>query len=206
MRIGFDLDGTLITCREKQVYLMDILAKVYDINLDKDFFWELKRGGANNIDSLRKMKICENIVLNLNDKWIMDIENLEWLFFDKKIDGVSLFLENLIKKGHSLHLISARNNKFNSLMQLEILNLTKFFKTIDFVSQRKNENKSFFLKKRGVHLYIGDTEYDSLSCKESNIQSILVCSGMRNKSYLANLGVLVVDNVLDLDGILYEGN
>ena len=189
MRIGFDLDGTLITCESKHCILMSAITTAFDLHFIESEYWKNKRHGLNNKLALIKQGISPDSAELINKIWIQSIENIEWAVYDKLLDRAIESLFCLRKKGHSLHLVSARNNINNAILQLKMLGINELFNTIDFVSVRSSNTKSFYFQKRKIECYFGDTEADF---KESNIACIdfyPVLTGMRNKDFFINLGL-----------------
>ena len=194
MRIGLDLDGTLISCKEKHCALMKSLARAFGINFDIDKYWEAKQNGKNNIAALEMQNIDKETAELLNTQWVAQIENIEWLYFDRVFDGVGQALDSLLEKKHTLHLVSARNNPQLGMLQLKQLNIHNYFNTIDFIQISKGQNKKDTFKKLELDMYIGDTEYDYMSSVEANTECFLVESGMRNKQHLLKFSTNVYSN------------
>lgn len=180
MRIGLDLDGTLISCKEKHIHLMTTLAKAYNVKFDSEQYWNSKRNGCNNYSALMALGVEEKEAVCLNEQWFANVENLEWSCFDKILPDVDFCLNRLRSFGYSLHLISARRNKEYAWQQLRNLNLIHYFNSIDFVNHNKGEEKTTFFKKRKIMFYIGDTEYDKISADSVNVTCFLVTTGMRS--------------------------
>lgn len=201
MRIGVDLDGTLISCKEKHVCLMASLLKAYNIKINMDVFWALKRKGFSNIKALNFFNLDNEVLKKINNQWVDMVENLEWLNMDKPLDGVFEFLSDIRDSKSSLHLISARNNVSNALIQIKSLNLYKYFDTVSFINIKNNEKKSDIFFSIGIDVYIGDTEYDYVMCVESNVKSILVSTGMRDFDFCKRFNENTLDRLPIFDDI-----
>lgn len=197
MKIGLDLDGTLITCKEKHVSLMAIIAKAFSIELDIEIYWALKKEGHSNFSALEVMGLNKFLVDKLNKQWCISIENLEWGNFDSLFPDTIIALDSMKSLGYSLHLISARNAKNIAFQQLRHLNLLHFFDSIDFVSNVRNEKKSFFMQKQNIDIYIGDTEADFESAKSSGVECFLVTSGMRSDKYLSDYSCYIYKTIVE---------
>jgi phosphoglycolate phosphatase-like HAD superfamily hydrolase len=187
MRIGLDLDGTIITCKSKQCVLIATIAKAFDLPFCESEYWQDKRSGLNNKLALINQGISDELSSKINKIWIDNIEQVQWAGLDKLLEGSVEALSDLKADGHTLHLISARNNIQNARLQLEWLGLSKLFETIDFVSIQSKKNKSFYFKKREIDCYFGDTEADAKESKVADIDFYSVLSGMRNIEFFNNL-------------------
>lgn len=204
MNIGIDLDGTLISCKNKHVALLGAISKSYGIKVDLEYFWLLKRNGLNTYQSLITQGVESSLVEKINRDWCFFIENIEWLFFDSLLPGVNEFLINAKNNGIKLHLVSARNSPINAYFQLRQLNIEQFFETITFVSSIRKESKQDVFIERKIEIYVGDTEYDFNESLNANIQCYLVSSGMRSKEYLNKYSFNVFDNVMNIFEIMIK--
>lgn len=202
MRIGLDLDGTLISCKEKHTTLMAALAKAHSIEFDIERYWSLKQSGKSNYLALNHLGITQETVILLDKEWRQKIENLEWSFFDRLLPDTISFLKKLKDSENSLHLISARNNSRNARQQLHHLNLTHYFDSIDFVNSQRGEKKLTFFKAREIIAYIGDTEYDKQSADLANIRSYLVSSGMRDRNFLSQYACSIFDSLTEVSKMI----
>ncbi len=187
MRIGLDLDGTLITCQPKHCSLMRAVAKADGVSVCVEEYWLRKRLGDNNVQSLAHQGIERNIASRLDRHWRSAIESHEWLGFDSVLPRVGVTLDGYRAAGHTLHLISARNNKPLAMLQLRTLGLDHLFSTIDFRSGSAGESKLESMADRRLDLYIGDTELDLEFTRRANVEAILVTTGMRAAEYCMRL-------------------
>lgn len=199
MRIGLDLDGTLISCMEKHTSLMKAILKAHGKKVNIDEYWFYKRDGLNNIQSLKKCGIENRLSELLNKQWVEQIELVQWMDLDTVFQGVCDFLDKQLHNKNTLHLISARNNKRNSFLQLQKLNLVKYFETIDFVSGNLGENKRHKFIQRNIDIYIGDAEQDFKQSQFANIKCLLLISGMRSKEFLRSQDAPVFTNLSEVD-------
>jgi len=186
------LDGTLLDVRLK--YL-----KIYEAGLgisiaNAGFFWDLKRSGACDEEICDFMEIKSD--LNGFKKFKRDnIELEQYLKFDKLIDGVAAHLGKLASQV-PLCILTIRKNRTNLIDQLERLGIGHYFKKIISPSSELFElpgceQKSALLADLfpGIQGYmIGDSEADIGCAREMNLGAISVLSGIRNFSYLKQLG------------------
>lgn len=184
MRIGLDLDGTLISCMEKHTFLMKTLLAAHGKKINIDEYWSYKREGLNNIQALKECGIETKLSELLNIQWIEQVELVQWMELDTVLSGVYCFLDEQLSNQNFLHLISARNNEKNSTLQLKKLDLMKYFETVSFVNKDLGERKSDKFIKYEIDLYIGDTEYDFFQAEKAGIPCYLVGTGMRSKWFL----------------------
>lgn len=189
MRLGFDLDGTLITCQSKHCTLMLAITKAFDVDFNYSKYWKDKRSGLNNRESLVNQGISANNADMINKIWIENIENIEWNNYDKLLPRAVESLLYLKQKNHSLHLVSARNNIKNARLQLKILGIYNLFDTIDFVDNKSSYNKSFYFNLREINCYFGDTEADFIESKSAQITFYPVLTGMRSRTFFISLGL-----------------
>lgn len=197
MKIAFDLDGTLITAKERQTLLLAAAAKAYGIDIDVDRLWELKREGASNLIALNKIGVKELLAAKIDAVWRYEIESFYWLGLDQVYSDVINFLQNLTCSGASLYLITARRSEFLLTQQLRRLQLLKFFSTITCVSPfNAVAEKARVLNKLNPDFFVGDSEADFNAAAWANVKFLGVCTGQRSKGYLENLGAGNVVNSL----------
>lgn len=194
-----DLDGTLISCMQKQTALMKALLSAHQVSIDVNKYWSFKRDGMNNIQALKSCQIDEAFARCLNQQWVEQVEAVQWMELDSVIDGAVEFLKNEIQHGNTLHLVSARNNKANSILQINKLGLARYFDTVDFVSSNLGEDKKNIFLSRKIDIYIGDTEQDLKQSQSANIKCLLVASGMRSKEFLRSLGAPVFTSLSEIE-------
>lgn len=199
MRIGLDLDGTIITCKSKQCVLMSAIVNAFGLSFSENEFWRDKRKGLNNKLALTNQGFSPNLSDKINSIWITNVEKIEWAGFDKLLEGSMNALSALRAEGHTLHLISARNNIRNAELQLKLLAIEDLFETVDFVRADPKINKAHYFKKRKIDCYIGDTEADFRESKLAGIDFYSVLTGMRSEDFFAHLNL---QNQISLD--LYQ--
>lgn len=205
MKIAIDLDGTIVTCRERQMSLLMALAKAHSVEIDADRVWYLKRNGLNNQKSLLACNISSLKVNLICKKWESLIETFPWLYFDKLIDGVVDALLDCRSDGNTLHLLSARSNPSYGFLQLKTLGIQILFDSIHFVSPNIPHAKVLVLKKLSPKYYIGDTERDYDDALMSNTIPILVSTGMRNVDYLySKSGMLAYSNLFSFFASIHK--
>lgn len=203
MNIGVDLDGTIITCKEKQCALMKSLCKAYGISLDQEQWWYLKRQGLSGMAALTTFGIPQELSRKIATTWENQIESWPWLDFDQLFPDSSLAIHEWAQLGHQLHLISSRNNIKAALQQLARLFPTSPFTTTTFVPRHSPNTKADYIQLHRVDLYIGDTEQDDQAAHLADVQSYLVSTGMRSPEFLStNTGGRVIHCLSNLSPFL----
>lgn len=184
--VAFDLDGTILDSRERHRIVLDKILEKNNVKINTQDLIHFKRMGKNNIEYLTSKGIEYKMALCIQQEWIKNIEEPEFLKFDKLyIDTNSILQEYLID--YDLVLITARSNKEACRAQLQNLGINNFFKKIYIVEPCKKtpELKAEILKKEKAILMIGDTEVDKLASELANVQFKPVFHGFRNKEYIA---------------------
>ena len=190
MKIGLDLDGTILDIQFRQSYLLKTIAGFFGIKLDPEEIWTLKRTGLSNQKILELNNVNDFKVKTICNMWSRDIETLPWLSIDRLLPGVVDALESAKESGNSLYLITARSNEHNLHCQIRNLRIEKYFSRIHVVSQHdKIQKKASFLKSENIFVFIGDTEADYASAIQSKVKFVAVISGQRSHQSLRNFGV-----------------
>lgn len=192
MRIGLDLDGTLVSCVERHTALMRAAARQVGQSVDTAALWLLKRSGKDNRDALRQMGLSAESIAAMAAIWSAAIESLQWLAFDRVLAAPDT-LRAAKARGHTLHVITARSIPPHARQQLARLGLLPLFDSLDIVAPTQSAiQKAAAMAHRGCELYVGDAESDRLACQKADIAFRAVSSGMRSSEYLLGLGLLEV--------------
>lgn len=193
MRIFFDLDGTLIDIK-KRFYLVysDILKKNNKKCLNFKDYIKLRKNHISTKDII--LKTCDfefyKYFIKERNKFI---ESEKYLEYDSVFSGVISIMNKLFPK-HDLILITLRDNKKNTIKQLEAMQLHKYFEMI-LIGEHfgtwetkykliKNYDKSIL---KSDSLIVGDTEVDILAGKNLGIKTCGVLCGMRTYKLLKQL-------------------
>ncbi|WP_202758967.1 HAD family hydrolase [Delftia acidovorans] len=187
MKIGLDLDGTILDCKLRQTQVLAALCRACAVSLDTEQYWLLKREGCSNRDALARMGVDELRVDAIVALWEHAIEDMCWLGFDFPLLHAVDTLHRWRESGHSLHLLSARRNHANARQQLRVLGLD-CFTSVDFVDPFQAHAKRSALSRLCPDVYIGDTERDAQCARAAAVQPILVSSGLRSEKYLRTTG------------------
>lgn len=184
--IGIDLDGTLISCREKQLFSLHKSLQLLRIKYDAyDEFWKLKTNGLTTAHALMSTGIDRSVAQNAAEIWIENVETWECLEKDRIVPGAFDVLASLSHRADLL-LLSARQNAAMFERQIVTLGLKPYFKFVMTVltgSDAANA-KAFYLMEHGARCYIGDTESDAAAAAKANIAIYLVATGQRSLEFL----------------------
>ena len=195
--IVFDLDGTLITCQERQMTLLQSILKTYSYRFSLDDIWDLKQKGLSIRECLEKIGFSKNHVQAISNRWIGEIETPYWLSLDTCYAETQSVLKRLSESQTKLTLLTARKNSYWLNQQLRHLGLIYFFeRVISVLPATAVDCKTRELALLRPDLYIGDTEIDYLSAINSGIQIKLVSHGQRSKIFLnGSTRIVCYDNL-----------
>lgn len=168
--VAFDLDGTLLDSRKRHKIVLDDILKKYNIELDTSDLIEFKRNGKNNVNFLISKGLNEAKAKEIQQKWIENIENEEYLKLDILYSDTFEVLEQY-SKDNDLILVTARNNKDGLQKQVRDLGIEKYFSTIKVVVPGKNvaHEKAQVLRDYSAILFIGDTLSDAQAARLTGI-------------------------------------
>ena len=182
-KYAFDLDGTLITCKEKQLFVWSLALPRSLVNrstLEK--FWRRKMDGENTRNILLTLNLSKDEVKLAEEFFYQNIENQEYQFLDKP---KALLRKLVTEKLEKILIISAR--QFHDLANIQLNNLIPTELKYELVTVRHKgvvENKAKILKSYNVDEYFGDSEIDRKACELANIHFQFVSDGQRNKRFV----------------------
>lgn len=177
LNIFFDLDGTLLDCRERLFRLFQFLVPAS--NLSFETYWELKENHVKNGNILSSyFGYSEEDIVAFEKTWLMNVEQSEWLTLDKPFDGVTNYLFGL-KDVHSMYLVTARQNEDSARRQIASLGWAGMFKGILVTGQKMDKSKLIrsTLTPHEKDWMVGDTISDILAGKQLGIRTAVVLSG-----------------------------
>lgn len=192
MKIFCDLDGTLIdvSARHYKVY-MDTITELGGAPIPKDVYWDLKRRKTKWPVLLEMSGVSPDNEKDFLDRFIVKIEDPEYLRIDTVLPGVVKALDAFHTLG-DCYLVTLRRNRQNVLWELNYLGLTSHFTEIltgHSETDGYDVKIELMRKKLGSSegVMIGDTEADVISGKELGMQTFAVTSGIRDKEFLLEL-------------------
>ena len=186
--IAFDLDGTLITCKSRQVAALRIVADFSSDELER--YWFLKRGGQNNLEALTSLGVSLPEAKIISHKWQEIIENPLLLNFDTLFEDSLSILNSLINANYTLHLITARQHKNYLIIQLKNIGIHGLFKSIFTVNPHHPiGEKSHVLRHLNPVFFVGDSETDFFAARMAYKPFKIVSTGQRSEDFLKKIGV-----------------
>lgn len=189
MNILVDLDGTLITCREKQLTVLQAALSIHDISIDLSLTWELKRAGSSTKQAMILQGLPEELVVRITNDWIRMIEDYIWLNLDRILPHVKPTLNEMYKTANLILLTSRRRPEFVKL-QIRRLGLSIYFEEIIVVNVKNPEaEKAHWLRSYNASAYFGDTEIDAKAAELAKIPFFAVTTGQRNASFMIQSGI-----------------
>lgn len=209
--IIFDLDGTLLNTLEDLADSVNYALKFYGFPTRQSF--EIKNFLGNGIGRLMELSIPDG--LN-NPKYEECLSNFQKHYSanmgnkTKPYKGIIDLLEQLIKKDYKLAIVS---NKFDkAVKELNKIYFEKYIKVAIGESKhvsRKPAPDSVFraLEELSVYkdkaVYVGDSEVDVKTAKNSGLKSIGVTWGFRGRKILEQEGAdYIIDNPEELLNII----
>jgi phosphoglycolate phosphatase-like HAD superfamily hydrolase len=191
MKVAFDLDGTLITARERQSLLLKTIATRYGIHVSPDEMWAAKREGSSNLSVLGKLGIRKELLEKIDLAWRDQIESPYWLDMDQPFLDSRNCLCKLLEMSYELCLVTARRNEFLLRYQITNLGIAKFFSRIIRVNPfNAVKEKAQILKEIGPTCFIGDSETDFEASDLAEIKFYAVTTGQRSRLFLKSKGIL----------------
>jgi phosphoglycolate phosphatase-like HAD superfamily hydrolase len=185
----FDLDGTLISCRSRQLAVLRAVTP-REIKLDFDEVWHLRRSGCSTAKAIRTLGVSATLSTAIAQRWLDVIEDPFWLSLDTIQDGVVSVLEKWSKMQAHIVLLTARRFPCWLVLQLRHLALRHFFQEIYVVNPfNATEEKSKVLWRLAASAFVGDTESDATAAMQSNTPFFAVDAGQRCHAFLLNSGV-----------------
>jgi phosphoglycolate phosphatase-like HAD superfamily hydrolase len=201
LNVAFDFDGTLISCENKQKYvLFSILKSMIDVgNISWEslnYWWQLKRNGYTSELALVEMKFSNAKMIA--EKWVGAIENYPWSYLDKPFNDSVSALEYL-KMNYEVNLIiiTARVNKYQVYQSLNSFGFSKFVSEVIVVNPYNAvAEKEKWLKILKPCIYVGDTETDYSASANSNTKFVALNRGQRSEGFLKRIGPIQVEENL----------
>lgn len=197
MRVTFDLDGTLITCRPKQcACLMYALAR-FGLSADLPLIWAAKREGMTTREALlcSGLKECEADLISAI--WVNSIEEPFWLSFDRPLPGVATELTQAMFLDSKPDLLTSRSRPEWVQPQLRALGLSQNIGRVFVVPPRSAvQAKASVLLETKPDVFIGDSESDCEAAQAAGIRFVAVATGQRSRDYLLRRGVAKVSGSL----------
>jgi len=184
--LAFDLDGTLISTKSRQVAVLESLLPSEGVEgLDLDRVWELKREGLTTRSALEALGVDPTVSQRLGRRWVASIESPRWLLLDRLIPGVTETLDALAAAGHRPVILTARRHRRQVRGQVAAFGLTKWCAEVRVVSPiSAAEEKAIHLRALGCRNFVGDTESDGNAAGLAGVGFAAVSTGQRSRRFL----------------------
>jgi phosphoglycolate phosphatase-like HAD superfamily hydrolase len=189
--LAFDLDGTIITCENRQMAVLRAALSSYQVRfVDLTAAWEAKRKGASTIEALVDLGLNRSMAEKVGRAWKSMIEDLTWLTLDTCYVDSRSTLDYVRDKGFQTILLTARCQPHWVKLQLTQLDLFTRFDAIEVVCPfRSHERKAQILGRIKPEAFFGDTESDFRSAQLADVPFYAVARGQRSVSFLESSGI-----------------
>jgi|SRR6185312_9004934 len=186
--IWFDFDGTIIHVEERFYRVHQRICEQLALPpLDKEQYWNARINGVSTKDILKLIN-AEHLFEEYISIRNALLESLEFLKYDRLRSNAKIILDDL-HKNYQINLLTARSNEANLLLELEQLDIKKYFTDIFIVSPfSKWVDKSAILSKYTNEsiCMIGDTPNDIIAANKVAIKTIGILNGMSTKSIISS--------------------
>lgn len=205
MIIVFDLDGTLINSELRHQILLARILKEYKISYEDKLegYLEYKKSGNGNLKFLQEvLNIDKTLAYEIQKKWMENIENREYLTYDKVYPEVIPILNKLYEKDE-IYYLTARSNRENLLKELEYLQIEKYAQEIFVVNPKKaiEEKRKIItaISRNGKTFLIGDTEVEYEAGKQLlSVYTKILNRGFRNKEFFESKKIKTYNNLCEI--------
>lgn len=182
--IVFDLDGTLLSCRPRQMAALRAVSGIAGAVLDT--IWQAKREGATTLGALRQVGLSDATADNISRRWGRVIETPYFLAYDRLLTGAVEALELCKSQGLDTVVLTARHSLRGFLLQANALKLYSMAQKIIVVEPRKGvESKAAELRRLSPLALIGDSEVDGWAAAAASVPFFAVSSGQRSSGFLS---------------------
>jgi phosphoglycolate phosphatase-like HAD superfamily hydrolase len=196
--IFFDLDGTLITCENKQKYALFSILKSYGYHKLEyiNDWWELKRNGYSTEKALIEIGVSSAHIISL--EWARIIEDFPYCYLDKAFEDSLSTLQFLKKRNRfKITILSARKMKIQPFQAIQRFGFINYIDDIIIVDPSNAvSEKAHFLKKYSPNMFIGDTESDYTASIKANIRFYALNRGQRSHTFLKEYRIPQIENNL----------
>jgi len=178
--IFFDLDGTLFDSRERLYKLFSCL--IPENTLSFDAYWEIKREQKQHDYILKEYyHYSREAIIDFDQKWLSEIEQPQWLQYDKPFVWVADFL-NYLHPNYQLYILTSRQSEKAVKEQLYQYEWSKLFSEILVTKQyrEKSDLIDSFSMNKAKSWMIGDTGKDIQTGQKIGIKTAGVLTGFRN--------------------------
>ncbi len=195
--IAFDLDGTVVDCKRRQVAVAEAVAVAFHMSFSPTAFWSAKRAGATTEQAFIALGVPAAKARAAAWSWRQQIEFPEWLLLDTVLPGVPTVPRDLVERGWSPVLLTARSDPEAARDQVDRLGLGRLFAEVVVVSPPlARREKATALREMRARALVGDSESDASAAAAAGSPFAAVGTGQRSPAFLRTHGVPVVHRSL----------
>lgn len=194
----FDFDGTLITCKPRQLCVLRALLKAYSVRIDVEEVWLHKRNGFTTYQALCKAGLQEIKAGQISNLWQKVVEEPCWLSLDSLFPDTTHCVNIAKSLGINVYLLTARSRPEWFFCQIRHLQLETLFVDIRCVPHFDPERrKAEALLEWSATLFVGDSELDAKAARIARVPFLGVSRGQRSHEYLQQFTPLAVTETLE---------
>lgn len=207
----FDMDGTLLNTIDDLKDSVNFALEQF--GMPQRSLADIKKFVGNGVFRLMELAVPQGTQNpSFDDAFAVFKEHYSLHCNDKTrpYDGILNLLEDLSKKGYKLAIVS--NKYYDAVVELNQLYFSKYISVAigekEGISKKPapdtvNVALSMLGSKAENSVYIGDSEVDIQTAKNSNLDFICVSWGFRESEFLKSNGAkIIVDNPLQISDIL----
>jgi phosphoglycolate phosphatase-like HAD superfamily hydrolase len=203
--IVFDLDGTLITCENKQKYALFSILNSFGYSNPNYLidWWNLKRNGFNTETALIELGILN--ATKISNEWKRIIEDSAWTFIDAPFEDSISSLEYIKAQNRfQIFILTARKSPLQVFQTIQRFRFNEYIDDIIVVNPHNVvAEKAHYLEKIKPLLYIGDTELDYAIAKNSGTRFVALSRGQRSIDFLNKAGKFQIEQDLKFINKMY---
>ncbi len=210
--ILFDVDGTLLDSKEGIINSYKYALSHFGISIEEDEVL-YKLIGPPLREAFSKYYKFNEEDTELAVKLFREYYKEKGLFQNKLYEGITILLEDLSKLNKNL-IIATSKAEVITRKTLQNLGIYKYFSfvcgsTLDGTRSKKSQIIQYVLEKNNLEkdscVMIGDTFYDVIGAKETNIDSIGVLYGYGTYDELKKENpTYIIESIRELHTILYR--
>jgi phosphoglycolate phosphatase-like HAD superfamily hydrolase len=185
MRIGLDLDGTLLDSRLRHIAALRKAAESLAVPLAEDDaqrYLRLKCDGANGLEALKELRIPE--AESINKRWMEIIESEDMIALDHLYPDTLDALGRRQSRPKEFILVTGRQNPSAARRQISKLGLEPYFREVIVVDpQRGAASKASVTRTHDLSEVVGDTEIDLQWAQDLGVNFYASSFGFRSQNY-----------------------
>lgn len=189
--IVFDFDGTLLDSAARHTVVLEDCLREFGLSVPSlSDYLSCKADGMSTKTYLRGLGLSDELCRAVSERWVMKIEQPEYLKLDHLFDDAVSALELCKRAGFALYLLSARQSEENLLKQVHQTGVAEYFDKVYCVSPANaSAEKTQVVKSLRASMVVGDTEVDWKAAEAGGAACYLLNRGFRSVSYWQSRGV-----------------